>query len=107
MNGYAVLLALVGLYAVFFYAVGVRRIVPGFERVGPLLLWKTQAGVRAMDRLSRARRFWTLFGDVGIVATVTMGVLMLALLVLQLFAFASDPRGVGGGSRRSGPWRSR
>ncbi|HLE97847.1 MAG TPA: site-2 protease family protein, partial [Candidatus Thermoplasmatota archaeon] len=47
-----------------------------------------------MERLARARRFWTIFGDVGIVATVTMGVLMLVLLVLQLFAFASDPVGV-------------
>lgn len=91
MEGLVVFALLVALYAVVYYAFGVKKLVKGFEPVGPLLLWKTQAGVRAMDRLSRARRFWAWFGDLGIAATVTMGVLMLLLLVLQLVAFVTDP----------------
>lgn len=91
VDGLLVFVGCVVLYGVFYYAVGVKKLLKGFEPVGPLLLWKTQAGIKSMDRLSRARRFWAVFGDLGIVMTVTMGALMLLLLVLQLVAFATDP----------------
>ncbi|MHB8585587.1 MAG: site-2 protease family protein [Thermoplasmatota archaeon] len=57
---------------------------------GFLLMWRTQRGKAAIERVSRAQRFWEGFGDVGIVLVMVGGVLMLLLLVLQVVLFVTS-----------------
>lgn len=53
-----------------------------FEVIGPLLMVRTQAGKKLIDRLAK-RKWWGRVGDVFIALTVLSGVLMVVLVVWQ------------------------
>ncbi len=48
---------------------------------GPALMWRTERGKKLIDRIARYRRFWKVFGLVGIISVFVMMGLMLTLLI--------------------------
>ncbi len=81
VNLLAVLLAITAAYiAVLLWAA--HKESERFHLMGPLLMVRTQAGKRTIDRLAK-KRFWGATADVFIALTVVAGLLMVALLVWQ------------------------
>jgi membrane-associated protease RseP (regulator of RpoE activity) len=85
-DGLLVLLLLLNVYVVALFLLHQRGRLrgPSLELAGPLLLWRTEQGKQLLEKLSRPRRFWKAYGDVGVVVSYAMGALVLAVLVLQL-----------------------
>ncbi len=53
-----------------------------FELSGPFLMWKTQKGKNLIDRIAKKKRFWEIFGDIGIIITA---VAMIIIMVMVIF----------------------
>ncbi|HEX2022161.1 MAG TPA: site-2 protease family protein [Candidatus Thermoplasmatota archaeon] len=84
MIGWIVFFLIAAAYAgAFFWLRSRGGRVGGFEAMGPFIMWRTQFGKPAIERLSRPRRFWERAADVGVWATWIVGILMLALVVLN------------------------
>lgn len=60
--------------------------------LGFLLMWRTQRGKDAIERISKPKGFWGVAGDVGIVLTVLAGAFTLLVVVLQVVIFALEPQ---------------
>ncbi|MHB8604663.1 MAG: site-2 protease family protein [Thermoplasmatota archaeon] len=75
----------------------------GFDLMGPLLIWRTESGKRLIDRIARAKRFWAVFGDVGIGVTFVAGLLIFAALIAQLVFLAVTPGAAAATQATSGP----
>lgn len=93
MNGWVIFALLLAAYLGIYFALRGRKgpLPGGFEFAGPLLLWRTQWGKRAIERVSRPRRFWNAVADVGIVLTWIVGILIFLLLVLSLVTWVLQP----------------
>lgn len=93
MNGWLVFLVLLAAY------VGVLALLrrrqgplPGnFEVQGPFVLWRTQFGKRAIQKVARPARFWNVVADLGIVLTWLIGLAIFALLVYQFSLYFTQP----------------
>lgn len=96
MNGWVVFGILLAAYlGVYFVLRGRKGALPGgFEFTGPLLLWRTQWGKRAIERVARPGGFWNAVADVGIVLTWVVGAAIFALLILSLVQYVLTPREV-------------
>lgn len=86
VDGVLIALALLNAYIVALFLLHQRGKLrgPTLELMGPLLLWRTEHGKRLIDQLSRPRRFWKAFGDVGVVLALLAGAAMLVLMVWNL-----------------------
>ncbi|HVL88132.1 MAG TPA: site-2 protease family protein [Candidatus Thermoplasmatota archaeon] len=93
-DGLLLFLAALNLYLVVLLVLRFRGKLsgPNFElALGACILWRTEKGLRLMDRLARAKSFWRVAGDVGVVATIVAGAGIFALLLFQLWIFATNP----------------
>lgn len=86
IDGFLVALALINAYIIALFLLHQRGKLRGpvLELMGPFLMWRTERGKKLIDWLSRPRRFWKAYGDVGVVLTVLSGIGVFALLLLQL-----------------------
>ncbi|HUR70317.1 MAG TPA: site-2 protease family protein [Candidatus Thermoplasmatota archaeon] len=96
MNGWVVFALLLAAYLGVYIVLRNRKgpLPGGFEFTGPLLLWRTQWGKRAIEKVSRPRRFWNVVADAGIVLTWIVGIAIFALLILSLVQYVTQPREV-------------
>ncbi len=89
--GYAILAALIALYAlvvIVLYRSG--RVGPdrSLSLLGPLLMTKTQRGLGLLDRLGRFKRFWSAMGDLGrVLAAAAMALIVVVLAIEAVLAF--------------------
>lgn len=100
MDGWLIFLGLFTAYILFVYYLR-SRTTPmrlGFELNGPFVMWRTQLGKNAIEKVSRPRRFWNVVADGGIILTWLMGALIFAFLaflfILQVAAFFDRPEAV-------------
>ncbi|MCA1813480.1 MAG: site-2 protease family protein [Halobacteriales archaeon] len=92
-DGLLILLVLLNVYVVgliLLHRAGKLR-GPGLELAGPLLLVKTEHGKQLIDRVSRPKRFWKAYGDIGVVLTWIAGVLVIAVLLLNIYLLITQP----------------
>lgn len=95
MNGWVVFALLLAGYLGLWLALRARGPMRGgFEFTGPLLLWRTQWGKRAIERVARPRAFWNVVADAGIVLTWVVGIAIFALLILSLVQYFLIPEQV-------------
>jgi membrane-associated protease RseP (regulator of RpoE activity) len=98
MNGWLIFLALLAAYVLLVSWVRTRqgKLGGGFELNGPFLMWRTQWGKRAIEKVARPRGFWNVVADAGIVLTFAMGALIFLFLaylfVLQIEVFFVAPQ---------------
>lgn len=93
VDGLLIALALLNAYIILLFVLHQRGKLrgPRLELMGPFLMWRTEQGKHLIDRISKPRRLWRAFGDVGIAVTVVSGVGVFALLLLQLSLVFSRP----------------
>lgn len=96
LNGWLIFGLLLAAYLGVYFLLRQRKgpLPGGFEFTGPLLLWRTQLGKKAIERVSRPHRFWNAVADVGIVLTWFIGLAIFALLVVSLLQYVTAPREV-------------
>ncbi len=86
LDGWTIALVLVVVYAVVLLILYKLRWI-GPERAlslyGPALMLKTKRGRDALDRIGRARRFWTIAADVGIALAALSMVTIVVVLALD------------------------
>jgi membrane-associated protease RseP (regulator of RpoE activity) len=92
MSGLLLFLILLNAYLLLIYVLHkTGRLGSSVQLAGPLLMFKTQRGKPTIERISKARKLWLLFGDAGIVLTWIAGLLVFALLIFQLYKFITEP----------------
>src|SRR5687768_10380333 len=97
MDGWLIFLLLFTAYIGFVYWVRSRQkpLGLGFELNGPFVMWRTQFGKKAIEKVSRPRRFWNVVADGGILLTWAVGALIFVFLaylfILQLQVFFLRP----------------
>lgn len=69
----------------------IRRARSGLSLMGPFLMLKTIRGRELIDRIAAAKRFWKVFGDVGIGLVLGTMALMTGLLVWTAILAPSLP----------------
>lgn len=95
LDGLLILLALLNLYIVALFAMHLRGTLggPRFQLAfGACLLWRTERGLKLMDRLARPRAFWKAWGDAGVALTIGAGAAVFLLLIWQGWIFLTDER---------------
>lgn len=86
LDGWTIALVLVVAYAaVVLFLYRTKRVGPdrALSLYGPALMLKTQRGRAALDRIGRARRFWTIAADVGIGLAALAMVTIVVVLALD------------------------
>ncbi len=93
MSGFLWFLLLLNAYILVVYLIHRSGRFGGkVELAGPLVMWKTQAGKRTIDRIAKAApRFWERWADLAIWTTWGAGILIFALLVFQLYVVITRP----------------
>ncbi|MDD4185462.1 MAG: hypothetical protein PHX75_02335, partial [Candidatus Methanomethylophilaceae archaeon] len=79
---YIILLVLVAIYVPLYFYVrkSDRMHARGIVPYGPTIMIKTKLGLGLMDRLSKHRRFWSVFGLVSrIIALFLMAVIIFVM----------------------------
>ncbi|MFO8110181.1 MAG: site-2 protease family protein [Thermoplasmata archaeon] len=61
------------------------------ELSGPLLMWKTERGKKLIDRIAKKKRFWEIYGNLGIVIIVICMISMLGLVVWSAYLASQIP----------------
>lgn len=94
MNGFLVFLLLLNAYIVILYFLHRATKLRGkVDLVGPLVMWKTQAGKRTIDRVAAwSPRAWRAWGDAAIWVTWAAGLFVLFILLYQLYLTITAPR---------------
>lgn len=93
IDGLLVALAVINAYIILLFILHQRGKLKGpvLELMGPFLMWRTQQGKDLIDRVSKPRRFWQAYGDLGVVLTVLSGIGVFGLLLLQLSLLFTRP----------------
>jgi membrane-associated protease RseP (regulator of RpoE activity) len=86
VDGLLVAIILLNVYIIALFLLHQRGKLrgPTLELMGPLLMWKTEQGKGLIEKVSKPRRFWKVYGDIGTALTVVSGVGVFAMLLLQL-----------------------
>ncbi|MEF8874393.1 MAG: site-2 protease family protein [Candidatus Thermoplasmatota archaeon] len=63
----------------------------GFELSGPFLMWKTKKGRSLIDRIAQKKRFWKIFGTMGIVITAIAMVIILFMVAFSAYVATDVP----------------
>ena len=58
-------------------------------KYGPLVMIKTQLGIKSMDKIAKYRRFWLLFGFVSRLLSAVLFFLMMYMLIMSIIALPS------------------
>lgn len=95
---YLFVLAAVLIWWVLLYALETRKVLEkhNLSLAGPILMWKTQKGRDAIDRIARPRRFWRFYGDlslvlVGLTMAGVTGLLIWEATLVQNAAVRANP----------------
>lgn len=93
VDGLLVALALLNAYIIALFLLHRRGKLQGplLEAMGPMLLVRTEKGKRLIDAISRPRRFWRAYGDLGVGLAIVSGILMFVVLLSQLLILATRP----------------
>ena len=59
--------------------------------IGPILLIRTKKGLKLLDTLSKPKRFWRVFGDVGIVLVLLGMAYMIFLVLIMDYTMLTSP----------------
>lgn len=96
MNGWLVFLALLagylGLVALLRRRQATKPLPGNFEVQGPFILWRTQFGKKAIQKVAKPRRFWNVVADAGIVLTWMIGLAVFALLIFSIVPYVVTPK---------------
>ena len=81
-------LIVVGLIFLYIVIIIILRRLSLFEKLnlslfGPILLVRTQRGKRLIKKLAHLRRFWTWYGNVGLVITYISMLMMFLILIMS------------------------
>ncbi len=63
----------------------------GFELSGPFLMWKTKKGRSLIDRVAQKKKFWKIYGTIGIVITAIAMVIILAMVFFNAYLATEIP----------------
>ncbi len=91
--GLLLALAFMGMFIFAFTVLEKKGLLKKYnlEMSGPFLFWKTQRGKNLIERLSKKNRFWTIYGNIGIVILVVSMILMLGLVVWSAYLASYIP----------------
>ena len=97
MNPWIILILALLVSHLLFILLGRRY----FERLhlslmGPAVLWHTKRGLDLLDKAAERRRFWDIFHPVALALCYIAMVGMIALLILDVYAYVQAPEAVGG-----------
>ncbi len=75
------------------YLLWKKKVLEGspFLVQGPFLLWRTEKGKKFIDRLSRPKRFWKLYGDFSVAITFVVMFTFLVILIWVAFLVMQIP----------------
>jgi membrane-associated protease RseP (regulator of RpoE activity) len=59
--------------------------------IGPILLIRTKKGLKLLDTLSKPKRFWRVFGDLGIVLVLLGMAYMIFLVLIMDYTMLTSP----------------
>jgi len=81
------------LWIIVMYALYKKKVLEGtpFVLQGPFLLWRTERGRRFIDRLSKPKRFWKVYGDFSVAITFVVMFTFLVLLIWVAFLVMRIP----------------
>ncbi|UCD92115.1 MAG: site-2 protease family protein [Methanobacteriota archaeon] len=73
----------ISIWIIIMYILYKKKVLEGtpFALSGPFLLWKTERGKEFIDKLSKPKRFWKVYGDFSIVVTFVVMFTFLFLLM--------------------------
>ena len=84
LAGAIILLWIVGMYFLFVKWSGRTRLTDrGFSLYGPFVMWRTKKGRAILDKISKVRRLWEVYGDISIALCAIAAIAMLSLLLWQ------------------------
>ncbi len=85
LTGILYALLLIGGFFIVFAVLDKKGLLEkhNLELSGPLLLWKTEKGKKLIERISQKKKFWTAYGNLGI---VILGICMAAILYLVVWS---------------------
>ncbi|MFP4000809.1 MAG: site-2 protease family protein [Thermoplasmata archaeon] len=63
----------------------------GLELSGPFLMWKTKKGRDLIERISKKKRFWELYGSVGIVIVAIAMIIIFLMVIFNAYVATSIP----------------
>ncbi len=63
----------------------------GFELSGPFLMWKTKKGRDLIDRIAQKKRFWEIYGDIGIILTAVAMIIIMGLVLFNAIMATEIP----------------
>ena len=82
-EGLLIFLAILGIYTlamIILYKSGLMK-KHNLSFYGPALMWRTNKGKNFINRVSKKKKFWLAYANVGIVACFILMILMLLLLI--------------------------
>ena len=85
LTPYIILIAILAVWIGIVYYVKKKGALSkhGVGTYGPLIMWKTQAGKRLIDRLAKPRRLWLTYAAVAKVICLLVGIFIMALLLWE------------------------
>jgi len=88
---YLALLILLIVYVPFYIYVrkSDKMAAHGIVPYGPLVMFKTKWGLKTMDRLSKHKRFWGIFGLISKVMSLILMIFIVMILVIDLILIPS------------------
>ncbi len=88
-----ILLYILVAWGVAMYLLWKKKTLEGspFLVQGPFLLWRTERGKKFIDRLSKPKRFWKLYGDFSIAITFVVMFTFLVILIWVAFLVMQIP----------------
>ncbi len=63
----------------------------GFSVSPGMIMWRTKKGLKLIDRLSRPKRFWRVYGNIAVAVGIIMMVFMAINLALNLIMLLESP----------------
>jgi membrane-associated protease RseP (regulator of RpoE activity) len=97
MNPWIILILALLAFHLLFILLGRKH----FEKLhlslmGPAILWHTKRGLDFLDSAAERRKFWDVFHPIALALCYTAMLGMIALLILDVYAFIQAPEAVGG-----------
>lgn len=88
-----ILLYILVAWGVAMYLLWKKKTLEGspFLVQGPFLLWRTEKGKKFIDRLSKPKRFWKVYGDLSIAITFVVMFTFLIILIWVAFLVMQIP----------------
>ncbi len=93
LTGILYALLLIGGFVLVFAILDKKGVLKKYnlELNGPLLMWKTERGKKTIDRIAKKKRFWEMYGNVGIVILIVCMIFILGLVVWSAYLASRIP----------------